>query len=107
MVEALLGRRSGHTKWRQFIYDYESVVANLTSTKAADLFAVYDKRGSVENNIKETKLGFYLDKINSHVYLANTFCMLFSALAYNIVQVFKQSVLPPAKRDFQSTTLRL
>ncbi|WP_369127609.1 transposase [Lactiplantibacillus pentosus] len=91
----------------KIFYQYECVVTRLTSISAADLFKAYDQRDIVENNIKETKLGFYLDKTNSHDYLANTFRMLFSALAYNIVQVFKQSVLPTGKHDFQITTLRL
>ncbi|USJ87906.1 transposase [Lactiplantibacillus pentosus] len=73
---------------------------SLTNTRADDLFEYYDKRGVVKNNTQETELGFYLDKNNSHDYLANTFRMLFSALVYNIVQVVKQSVSSLGKRDF-------
>ncbi|TBX37767.1 hypothetical protein EUZ87_14865 [Lactiplantibacillus paraplantarum] len=48
--------------------------------------------------IKEAKLVFFIDKTNSHSFLVNTFRMLLSAVAYNIVQAFKQTALPMGKR---------
>jgi len=90
----------------ELLYQHEFVITNLNMVRPADLVTTYHQRGVVENSIKEAKLGFFMDKTNSHSFLANTFRMLLSAVAYNIVQAFKQSVLPTEKRNYQITTLR-
>ena len=90
----------------ELLYRHEFVITNLNTVRPTDLFTTYHQRGVIENSIKEAKLGFFMDKTNSHSFLANTFRMLLSAVAYNIVQAFKQNVLPMEKRHCQITTLR-
>ncbi|MCS6158177.1 hypothetical protein FH630_15450 [Lactiplantibacillus plantarum] len=47
-----------------------------------------------------------MDKTNSHSFLANTFRLLLSAAAYNMVLAKKKNGLPTEKRYYQLTTLR-
>ncbi|WP_416240630.1 transposase [Levilactobacillus tujiorum] len=81
-------------------------VTNLTTPTIDSLFNIYHQRGVVENYIKEIKEGFFLDKTNSHSYLVNTFHMLISGIAYNLVQAMKPAVLPLVERKHGIMTLR-
>jgi len=69
-------------------------------------FATYHQRGVVEKYIKEIKDGFFLDKTDSHSYFVNTFHMLISGIAYNIVQAMKSATLSKAEAIHGITTLR-
>ena len=44
----------------------------------------YQKRGTMENFIKEAKNGFYLDRMTSHSFATNEVRMMLSLLAYNL-----------------------
>jgi len=51
----------------------------------------YDARATVENRIKETKLGFNLDKLPSGLFRVNQVYLHFVMLAYNLLWWFKSS----------------
>lgn len=72
---------------------YEFLVTNLQELNIEDLFNIYNQRGVAENYIKEIKNGFFLDKTDSHSYNNNEVHMLINAIAYSIVQSFKQLAL--------------
>jgi len=86
--------------------EYEFLVTNLVEPTVSSLFDTYHQRGVVENYIKEIKDGFFLDKTDSHSYLINTFHMLISGVAYNLIQAMKSAVLPPTEATHSVMTLR-
>ena len=70
--------------------EYEFLVTNLAEPTVSSLFDTYHQRGVVESYIKG---GFFLDRTDSHSYLINTFHMLISGVAYNLIQAMKSAVL--------------
>jgi hypothetical protein len=60
-------------------------VTNLVDAfSPKDIVLPYQKRGAMENYIKEAKNGFWLDKMNSHSFQVNEVKMMLSLLAYNL-----------------------
>lgn len=47
----------------------------------------------MENDIKESKYGFSMDKISTHSFDANQMDMLIKLLAYNLFEIFKKRTL--------------
>jgi len=86
--------------------EYEFLVTNLVEPTVSSLFDTYHQRGVVENYIKEIKDGFFLDKTDSHSYLINTFHMLISGVAYNLIQAMKSAALSPTEATHSVMTLR-
>ncbi len=56
-----------------------------------ELIKFYDARATIENRIKETKLGFNLDKLPSGLFRVNQVYLHFVMLAYNLLWWFKSS----------------
>ncbi len=78
--------------------EYEFLVTNLVEPTVSSLFDTYHQHGAVENYID----GFFLDKTDSHSYLINTFHMLISGVAYNLIQAMKSAALPPTETTIAS-----
>lgn len=69
------------------------IVTNLDGT-AADLYdAVYCQRGEAENRIKETQLDLFGTRASCHKFLGNWLRILFSALAYTLMQRLREIAL--------------
>ena len=68
---------------------------------------LYHKRGTLENDIKEAKNGFYFNKTDNSGFLENQARMMVSLLAYNLINFMKTTCLPVKKAAFQIDTLRL
>ncbi len=69
------------------------IVTNLDGT-AADLYdEVYCQRGEAENRIKETQLDLFGTRASCHKFLANWLRILFSALAYTLMQRLREIAL--------------
>ena len=69
------------------------IVTNLNGT-AADLYdALYCQRGEAENRIKETQLDLFGTRASCHKFLANWLRILFSALAYTLIQRLREIAL--------------
>ena len=82
----------------------------VTSRKgrAEEVFAFHNDRGECENRIKEFKLGFHADRLSCHTYMANAFRLVLHALAYNLVNLFRELKLKgTALARAQIDTLRL
>ena len=61
----------------------------------------------MENFIKECKLGFNMDSMNSHSMTVNANRLQISMLAYNLFNWFRRLVLPAKLRKLQIDTIRL
>src|SRR5690625_5236024 len=66
----------------------------------------YQKRGTMENYIKEAKNGFYLDKMSSHSFQMNEVKMTLSLLAYNLTNWLRTLCFPDGKQSMQIETIR-
>lgn len=85
--------------------EYSFYVTN-TSEKELDKLSCcrfYSNRATVENRIKEQKLGFNLDKLPVHNKRGNEVYILLAALAYNILNWFKRFLLP---KEFKSRCVK-
>jgi hypothetical protein len=69
------------------------IVTNLEGTAAHLYDAVYCQRGEAENRIKETQLDLFGTRASCHKFLANWLRILFSALAYTLMQRLREIAL--------------
>jgi IS4 transposase len=65
----------------------------LDGWSAEKIFNFYNKRGCMENLIKELKQDFFYDKTDSSTFLANYARNLISCISYNIIKLFQNKVL--------------
>lgn len=78
------------------------IVTNLEGT-ASDLYdGLYCQRGEAENRIKETQLDLFGTRASCHRFLANWLRVMFSALAYTLMQRLRELAL--AKTDLAKAT---
>lgn len=89
-----------------FLFRHEFLITNLTELFPKQIFPMYQNRGAMENLIKEIKSGFFFDKTDSTSFQANTFRMLLSSVAYNIIQLMKQLVFPENEKETTIATIR-
>lgn len=83
------------SKAESFLWDDHTwLVTNDTKIPCETLITRYRQRGRVEDLIKELKAGFAFDKTDSHSFTMNAARALISAVAYNIVQLFKLILIP-------------
>src|SRR5690625_4379990 len=66
----------------------------------------YQKRGTMENYIKEAKNGFYLDCMTSHSFSTNEVRMMLSLLAYNLTNWLRTLCFPEGQKSMQIQTIR-
>ena len=90
----------------QFAFFYTFIVTNMDSSPE-DIVRFYANRGTMENMIKEGKLGFHMDSMSSHNMVVNANKLQISVLAYNLFNWFKRIVLPKKMRHLQTDTIRL
>jgi len=82
-------------------------VTNLVDAfSPKDIVLAYQKRGTMENYIKEAKYGFYLDKMNSHAFQVNEVKMTLSLLAYNLTNWLRTLSFPRDQKNIQIESIR-
>jgi hypothetical protein len=89
----------------EYDYTYQVMVTNMT-LPAADVWRWYNKRCNVENKIDELKQGLALDQAGQQEMLENAAFSWIKALAYNLVNWFKQAVLPDSLSSCETPTIR-
>lgn len=78
----------------ELIFDTTELVTSLEKASIEEIFRFYRQRGEMENIIKELKEGFAFGKTDSTSFEVNQARMYLSAIAYNIVQLFKHQFIP-------------
>lgn len=69
---------------------------------------IYCARGEMENRIKEQQLGLFADRTSCHGFVANSFRLLLSSLAYVLIETLRRTVLADTElAQAQVSTLRL
>lgn len=66
----------------------------------------YQKRGTMENYIKEAKNGFGFDQMKSHEFQVNEARMMISLLAYNFTNWLRTLTFPKEQKGMQISTIR-
>lgn len=87
-------------------YSSMFILTNLKELSPEVIIAIYKGRGLMENFIKESKLGFFMDKTDSSTFVINESRMWVSLLAYNIIQMMKLFVLPKEMKRWTIGTIR-
>ncbi len=86
--------------------EFQFVVTDFANLSPQTIFQLYQKRGNMENFIKEIKTGFFADKTDSPSFLANKARLALSFIAYNIVHLMKQLTFPQEKKTTVIDTIR-
>ena len=83
------------------------VVASNREESAEETVEWYNQRGeTMENRIKEVKLGFRMERMPCGQFEANGVYFGIGVLAYNLFKMFKEIVLPRRWRKHQVQTIR-
>ncbi|QOG30503.1 transposase [Enterococcus casseliflavus] len=73
-----------------FFTRFEFVVSNFRNVSPETVLALYQKRGTMENFIKEIKNVFYFDKTESSAFTENSARMALACISYNLFHLFKK-----------------
>jgi Transposase DDE domain group 1 len=87
-------------------WHYWALVTNDHQRSADELERWHRAKASVENRIKEAKLGFALDNLPSRLFHANCAYLLCTLLAYNLLSWLKLLALPTSERNSHTKRLR-
>lgn len=91
----------------ELFFNHSFIVTNIEdSFSPKDIVLAYQKRGTMENYIKEAKNGFQLDKMNSHSFQVNEAKMMLSLLAYNLTNWLRSLCFPEGQKNMQIQTIR-
>lgn len=91
----------------ELFFNHSFLVTNLVDAfSPKDIVLTYQKRGTMENYIKEAKNGFGFDKMNSHSYQVNEVKMMLSLLAYNLTNWLRTLCFPEEQKTMQIDTIR-
>lgn len=91
----------------ELFFTHAFFVTNLADTfSSVDIVRSYQKRGTMENYIKEAKNGFFLDRMSSHSFENNAVRMMLSLLAYNLTNWLRTLCFPEEKKTMQIQTIR-
>ena len=91
----------------ELLFKHSFIVTNLSENISAKrVFETYNKRGTMENYIKEAKNSFFFDKTDSPEFLENEARMMISLLAYNLVNFLRTLCFEPKSKGLQVDTIR-
>lgn len=91
----------------ELFFTHSFIVTNIKDAfTPKDIVLSYQKRGTMENYIKEAKNGFRLDKMDSHSFQINEVKMMLSLLAYNLTNWLRTLCFPRGQKGMQIQTIR-
>lgn len=91
----------------ELLFKHSFIVTNFSENISAKrVFETYNKRGSMENYIKEGKNSFFFDKTDSPRFIENEARMMISLLAYNLVNFLRTLCFEPKSKGLQVDTIR-
>ena len=88
-----------------WFWEYEGIVTTF-DWSGEDIWHFYNHRGNAENHIKEAKSGFAFNQFSSQHFDANKALQGLKLLAYNLLLLYKQTVLQPGVRQWTAGRLR-
>ena len=91
----------------ELLFKHSFIVTNFSENISAKrVFETYNKRGTMENYIKEAKNSFFFDKTDSPRFIENEARMMISLLAYNLVNFLRTLCFEPKLKGLQVDTIR-
>ncbi|SHK20490.1 Transposase DDE domain group 1 [Geosporobacter subterraneus DSM 17957] len=81
-------------------------IATTLKAQPKVIVKTYNKRGNMENFIKEAKIDFSMDSVSHSSFMANSAKSLIKALAYSIVNMMKRTVLPKDRKSSRMLSIR-
>jgi Transposase DDE domain. len=81
-------------------------IATTFNSEPKNVVRAYNKRGNMENFIKEAKLDFFMNTSSHSSFTANAAKMLIKALAYNIINIMKRAVFPVDMHKSRLSSIR-
>lgn len=87
-------------------WSYHAIITNDKKRKAGQVLKWFYKKCAMENQIKEHKNEFGLEKMPSQKYHANWAWLLIGQLAWNLMAWFKRKCLPPENHRQTVRTIR-
>jgi len=91
----------------EMFFTHTFIVTNLGDAfTPKDIAHSYQKRGTMENYIKESKHGLFFDQMNSSSFHANEAKMMISLLAYNLINWLRTLCFPKQHKSMQIQTIR-
>ena len=91
----------------ELLFRHTYIVTNFSAAiRPQEIFRIYRQRGEMENQIKEAKNSFFMDKTNSSQFIKNEARMLIAMLAYNIVNLMRRQCFPGKTKRWRMTTIR-
>ncbi|WP_462420189.1 IS1380 family transposase [Salinicoccus sp. Marseille-QA3877] len=92
----------------ELFFTHSFFITNLGDAFSPEnIVKVYNKRGTMENYIKEAKNGFRMDKMDSHTFRINAAKMMLSLLAYNLTNWLRTLCFPDGQQTMQIETIRI
>ena len=92
----------------ELFFKHAFFVTNLSETAFSGhaILVTYQKRGAMENFIKEAKEGFGFDQMKSHTFQRNEARLIISVLAYNFTNWLRTLTFPAKQKGLQIQTIR-
>lgn len=90
----------------ELLFHHSFFVTNFEAISPEDIVRAYQRRGTMENFIKESKNGFYFDRMCSHPFLINEVRMMLSLLAYNLTNWMRTLCFPKGQKTMQIDSIR-
>ena len=92
----------------ELLFQHTFIVTNLDENISPEtVFDLYNRRGTMENYIKEAKNGFFFDKTDSPTFIENYVRMMMSVIAYNLLQCLKYIAFDTQQTGMTIQTIRL
>src|SRR5690625_1448118 len=92
----------------ELLFNHAFIITNFSENIVPKIvFETYNKRGTMENYIKEAKNGFYFDKTDSPRFIENHARMMISVIAYNIINFMRTICFEKNWKNLQINTIRL
>lgn len=92
----------------ELLFQHTFIVTNLDESISPEtIFELYNKRGTMENYIKEAKNGFFFDKTDSPTFIENYARMMLSVIAYNLINCLKNIAFDSKQTGMTIQTIRL
>src|SRR5699024_7356368 len=91
----------------ELLFKHSFIVTNFSENSSATrVFETYNKRGTMENYIKEAKNSFFFDKTDSPRFIENEAHMMISQSSYNLVNFLRNLCFEPKSKGLQVDTIR-
>ncbi len=81
------------------------IVTTLKATPKT-IVKAYNKRGNMENFIKESKIDFFMESASHSSFVSNAVKTMIKALAYSLINIMKRKVLPKDRATSRMLSIR-